>query len=95
MGNAKKILESIRESEYILPNNISPTVYEILKSFDDICSKFIVFGTLNKILTEEELAEMKTENIQSILHNFTYINSKVSFIQSIMPKELDISTLDR
>jgi hypothetical protein len=95
LGDSIEIVGSLRESEYILPLNISSTVVVINKTFDNICARFMVLGTLSKALTNEELQKTKTLNIDSIKEGCLLINSRVPFLQSIMAKELDISTLDR
>lgn len=97
LGDPKKIIECLREAEYILPKHISPSVSEIYKSYDTVCSRFIALGTLSKIslLSKEEISDTKQINLVKIIEELKNIESKVPFIQSIMPPELDISELDR
>ncbi len=95
LGDVKLILDSLREAEYILPNNISYTVLNINRQLDCVCSKFIEFGALKNILTEDELIkETIKQNISIIEEASRYISSKENFITSIMPNELNISNLD-
>lgn len=89
----KEIIDSLREAKYILPDNISPTVAMIEKMFDQICVSFSVIGTFNDFFTVEEYTQIKKYNIDLITENVKGINEKVGFIQSIMPKELDISRI--
>lgn len=94
LGDTITIMQSLRESEYILPPNISPTILQIHRHLDEICSNFIALGTLQDIIPAELLDESKIEIISSIKGNCSEINTKVNFIQSIMPNELNISKLD-
>lgn len=95
LGDQQKIFHSLREAEYILPKNVTPTVTKILVSFDDICSRFIAFKTFAAILTKDEIEKIKIQNLLEIKKLCEEINSKVGYIQSIMPHELYISDLDR
>ena len=88
------IVNSLREAQYILPNYISPTVSEIYTCFDETCSSFMIFNTIGDILTDNQINEVKQHNINRIKDNCNKINSKVGYIQSIMPNELNISNLD-
>lgn len=94
MTKEKDIIDSLREAEYILPDNISPTVAEITRMFDQICVSFSVIGNITNFVTNEEYSEIKKHNLDMIAINVKGINEKVGFIQSIMPKELDISRID-
>lgn len=94
VGDQRKIFVSLMEAEYILPSNISSTVLEINKIFDSMCSKLVFLGSFVNVLTPEEIDEIKNHNLPQILEECKRINSKISFIQSLLPRELDISILD-
>lgn len=94
LGDVNRIFSSLREAEYILPSNISPTVQFINIRYNDLCGKFIVCKTLHNMIPKEKEEEVKLEMIKGIKEDCTFINSKVGFIQSIMHHELDISTID-
>jgi len=88
------ITNSLREAQYILPKNISPTITEMYTCFDEICSSFMVFNSIDSLLADNEISKVKLHNISRIEENCNRINSKVNYIQSIMPTLLNITNLD-
>ena len=89
------VIRSLREAEYILPSNISSTVLEICRSFDEMCSSFLVMGSVEKIFDDSKVQEIKLHNLNRIKERCKHIESKNSFIQSIFPSEINIGNLDR
>jgi hypothetical protein len=95
VGNEREVFLSLIESEYILDKNMSGSVLTINQAFDDICFKYQMLETLEDIATEIEVENYKKENLKDILSNLEFITGEIGFIQSIYPKIIDISMLDK
>ncbi len=93
------VLWNLREAEYILPDNISKTILDIRSRFDDMCSNIISIETIEAVLTDIEKQELfpetKIKLLKVALSQCDEILSNVRFIESILPKELDISRLNK
>jgi len=95
LEDTQKLSTSLSESQYMLPNNISSTVIDINRAYDQVCTQFLVFKGLGSMLTTEEQNERKSEMINNIRIDCEFINSKSNFINSIFPKELSIGDISR
>jgi len=93
--NMRKTIWCLRESEYILPDDISGTVLRIMNEFNEMCFCFQSLKVIKKLATEQELDEIKKQHIDDGLRMCKEILKFVSFIESIMPTELDIATVNR
>ena len=95
----KAVLWSLREAEYILPSHLSGPIIEIRSCFDKMGSCFNCLGTLETILTDLELQtkfqETKKVNIVAALSACDKILSYVDYIEATIPKELNISDLNK
>ena len=95
----KDAIWSLREAEYILPANIAIPVLEIRSCFDKVCANFNCLASIESILTSDELQTLfqgiKEDNVYSALSNCDKILSYVSYIESIMPVEINIANLNR
>ena len=83
------------QAEYILPSNIYDSVRVISKNFDELTGDVGKFGLYPKILTENELETEKQKLLEDIRERAKQINDHVYFITSVMPQELDISSLEK
>ena len=87
------------KAEYILPANIAIPVLEIRSCFDKVCANFNCLASIESILTSDELQTLfqgiKEDNVYSALSNCDKILSYVSYIESIMPVEINIANLNR
>ena len=97
--DTKKALWSMREAEYVLPKNISSTVIDIRKNYDSMCTHFTAPASIAKVLTpyemETKIEEIKRHNIDEAIACCNRIVKHTSFIENIMPLELDISELSK
>lgn len=97
--DTKKALWSMREAEYVLPKNISLSVIDIRKNYDSMCVHFTIPASVAKALTPSEIKthmdEIKRDNINKAIVCCNKIIEHTSFIESIMPRELDISELSK
>ena len=84
-----------RQAEYILPANIYASVYDIAGNFNELSGDIGKFNLYPTILTPDELVEEKRKLLDDILARAKQINSHILFINSIMPHELDISSLGK
>lgn len=96
---SKKALWSMREAEYVLPENISQAVIDIRKNYDSMCSHFTAPASISKVLTphemETQIEEIKRHNIYEAIECCNKIIKHTSFIESVMPSELNISNLSK
>lgn len=84
-----------RQAEYILPSNIYESVKDIAGNFDELAGDFCKFKLFQTILTPNEIGVTKKLLYDDIMNRTTQINRHVLFITSIMPRELDISSLEK
>lgn len=84
-----------KQAEYILPPNIYDSVRAISKNFDELTGDVGKFELYPKILTEDELETEKQKLLEDISDRAKQINDHVYFITSVMPQELDISSLEK
>lgn len=84
-----------KQAEYILPSNIYDSVRVISKNFDELTGDVGKFSLYPKILTTDELETEKQKLLEDIRDRVKQINDRVCFITSVMPKELDISSLEK
>lgn len=96
---SKKALWSMREAEYVLPENISLAVIDIRKNYDSMCAHFTAPASISKVLTTQEMEtqieEIKRHNIDEAIECCNKIVKHTSFIESVMPSELNISKLSK
>lgn len=96
---SKKALWSMREAEYVLPENISLAVIDIRKNYDSMCAHFTAPASISKVLTthemETQIEEIKRHNIDEAIECCNKIVKHTSFIESVMPTELNISKLSK
>ena len=99
LPNVREALWSMREAEYVLPENISSVVIDVRSNFDSMAVNLITPASIAKVMTTQELATMleeaKRANIDAAILNCKTIVKHTLFIESIMPKELDISSLSK
>lgn len=97
--DTQKALWGMREAEYVLPKNISLAVIDIRKNYDSMCAHFTAPASVAKVLTpyemETQIDEIKQHNIDEAIACCNKIVKHTSFIESIMPSELDISELSK
>lgn len=93
--DVKQTLWSMRESEYILPKNISASVIDIKTHFDSLCAHLHIPSTLSGVLTEQELKEITNQNVDEAMKDCDAILDHAWFIESVLPKELDIAYLSK
>ena len=93
--DVSEFLWLFKQAEYILPNNIVPSVNEISKKFDKLTGAIHKLNLFPDILTQEEMVIEKRKILDEIYSSVKYINEYVQFINSIMPRELDISYIER
>jgi hypothetical protein len=67
----------------------------IRKCVDEILADLSAFGVLTELMNEEQLTETKYVNTQAIKEKCNEVNGYTDLIISIMPHELDISSLYR
>ncbi len=95
----KATLWSLREAEYILPDNLANPILNIRELFDEMGSFFNILATMEAILTDNEMqtefSEIKKRNISAALNNCDRILSYISFIEAELPNELRIAELNR
>lgn len=95
--SSKEALWSMREAEYVLPENISRAIYEIRKNYDAMCFHFTTPASISKVLTkyeiETQLDQIKRNSIDEAIACCNNIVKHTSFIESVMPIELNISRL--
>ena len=95
----KATLWNLRESEYVLPDNISKSLLDIRTRFDLLYSNLHGLGALESLMTEIELQtvfiETKKGNIATALNECDKILSYRDFIESILPKELNIANINK
>lgn len=84
-----------KQAEYILPSNIYDSVRIISKDFDELTGDIGKLGFYPQILTDDELNTEKQKLLEDIREKAKQINDHVYFITSIMPRELDISSLEK
>lgn len=96
---SKKALWSMREAEYVLPENISLAVIDIRKNYDSMCAHFTAPASISKVSTTQEMEtqieEIKRHNIDEAIECCNKIVKHTSFIESVMPSELNISKLSK
>ena len=89
----------MREAEYVLPENISHAIIDIRKNYDSMCAHFTAQASISKVLTthemETQIEEIKRHNIDEAIECCNKIVKYTSFIESIMPSELNISKLSK
>ena len=90
-----EVLWLFKQAEYIYPDNIYPSIKAISKDFDELAGNIGKFNLYPKILTENELKEEKKKLLEDIYTRVKNINSHVTFIESIIPHELNISNLEK
>lgn len=99
VSDKKQIFWSMREAEYILPENISKTILEIRKHFDSMCYHLNIPNAISMVMTqyelETELEKIKVDNIEAALMDCDAIVNHAQFIESILPRELNIANLNR
>ena len=83
-----------KQAEYILPPNIYDSVKEIANDFNELTGDFGKFELYPKILTANEIEVEKERLLGDIMDRARQINKHVAFIDSIMPREIDIRTLE-
>lgn len=95
--SSKEVLWSMREAEYVLPENISRSICDIRKNYDAMCFHFTTPASISKVLTKNEietqLDEIKRDSIEQAIACCNRIVKHTSFIESVMPVELNISRL--
>ena len=84
-----------KQAEYILPDNIYSSVYDIAGNLNELTGNIGKFNLYPKILAEHEIEEYKKELLEDIQIRSNQINKHVLFINSIMKKELSISNLEK
>lgn len=93
--DVSEFLWLFKQAEYILPNNIVPSVNEISKKFDKLTGEINKFKIFSTILTQDEISTEKQNMLNNICSSVEQINKNVQFINSVMPRELDISYIER
>jgi len=95
----KQALWSMREAEYVLPENISAAIIDIRKNYDSMCAHITAPASISKVLTTQEMEthieEIKRLNINEAIACCNRIVKHTSFIESVMPVELNISKLSK
>lgn len=95
----RKAMWSLRESEYILPRNISDIVLEIREDYDSMCGNIIYLYHFSKVMTENEQINefdiLKKMSIDNALDCCRRIDEHAAFIERIIPEELNISDLSK
>lgn len=84
-----------KQAEYILPANIYSSIYDIAGNFNELTGDIRKFDLFSKILTPDEITKEKQKLLDDIYARAKQINSHVLFINSVMPHELDISSIEK
>ena len=84
-----------KQAEYILPPNIYPSVRDIANNFNELTGDIGKLKFFPTILTPEEMEEEKHRLLDDIEDRANRINQYVIYIESVMPRELDISSLGK
>lgn len=91
----KQALWSMREAEYILPDNISSVILDIRSHFDSLCCHFYTPSTLFNVLTEQEFKGIIENNVDEAIKDCDAIVGHTWFIETILPRELNIAGLNK
>lgn len=99
VSDTQKALWSMREAEYVLPRNISEVVLDIRKNYDSMVAHFITPASIFRVLTPNEIGkefeEIKKFNIKKASECCHRIIEHTQYIESIMPRELNIAELSK
>ena len=94
VSDKKQIFWSMREAELY-----DDTLQNLRKHFDSMCYHLNIPNAISMVMTqyelETELEEIKVDNIEAALMDCDAIVNHAQFIESILPRELNIANLNR
>lgn len=93
--NVSETLWLFKQAEYVFAPNIHETIKQISAEFNEMTGSVAKLKVFPKILTPDELEKSKLELLADIYVRSQRINKHIYFIESIMPRELDIHNLYR
>lgn len=92
--DVSEIMWLFKQSEFILPDKIFQSIYDIAIHFNEMTGDIAKFNLYPSILLESEIEQEKKNLLDDILYRSKLINEHRLSINSIMRKELDISNLE-
>lgn len=95
IGDVEKVILSISESSYLMPEDIVVSGLDIWKAFEEINRRFIHLHIAQYNLPAEDAEEVKVHNLKQIEKSCEIINSHAGTIKYVMIDELKIWNLDR
>lgn len=94
ISDTNGILWSLREAEYIFPDNLSKAILDIRYHFDKLLChiSFIDSETIKMIaINDDEICEMNILHIDGAIEESAAILAYAAFVEENIPKELVIS----
>lgn len=93
--DVSEMLWLFKQAKYILPSNIYPSVRDIADNFNELTGDIGKLKFFPTILAPDEIEEEKQQLLRDIEDRAKCINQYVIYIESVMPRELDISSLEK
>lgn len=93
--NVSETLWLFKQAEYVFAPNIHEIIKQIATDFNEMTGSVSKLKVFPNILAPDELEKSKQELLADIYVRSQSINKHIYFIESIMPRELDIHNLYR